>query len=58
MKHSDFKLAPFSCFVVFIVLRVDIIQGFSFAEREKEKRNVRDGNGRREQSKHEGLKMS
>ena len=38
MKHSDFKLAPFSCFVVFIVLRVDIIQGFSFAEKKKEKK--------------------
>lgn len=39
MKHGDFKLAPFSCFVAFIVLRVDIIQGFSFAEKEKEKKN-------------------
>lgn len=38
MKHGDFKLAPFSCFVAFIVLRVDIIQGFSFAEKEKEKK--------------------
>lgn len=38
MKHGDFKLAPFSCFVAFIVLRVDIIQRFSFAEKEKEKK--------------------
>lgn len=57
MKHSDFKLAPFSCFVVFIVLRVDIIQGFSFPEKEK-KKNVIDGSGHREPSKHEGLKTS
>lgn len=45
----------FCCFVVFFVLRADVIQGFSFVR--KRKGNVRDAYYGKEQNKNQAFQM-